>query len=384
MLVKQLAKSMLRGLAIVTHKLGFDSRTIGPPFGQSSSHELTGSKLTIYPLRIESMIQRSLPNTLEPEIDPKFYLDLERKAPACYIAEIIEGRSFGTQGVVLSADDIIIGDLCPVIASPSPEHRDLYRLKFPKVRFLSGRVGLIAGSGSEGYFHWLYDVFPKLALLEQLENKPERYIISNYRKSFVEQSIYAAGLSRDQIIPADNHSHFQAEKLLAPSPPCFTGNPPPWIVKFLRKTFLKEEIFNEVPKRIYISRQDATYRKITNEMSVQDFLKSYGFEVIILSQLSLLDQVNIFNQASIIVSPHGAGLSNLAFCNPQTKVIEIFHPDYVNVCYWSISNLLNLNYWYCLGVKNVSRKSDLAPFAQNIQVDIAKLSKLIEKLIQQS
>ena len=109
-----------------------------------------------------------------------------------------------------------------------------------------------------------------------------------------------------------------------------------------------------------------------------------NFEVIILSQLSLLEQVHIFNQASIIVSPHGAGLSNLAFCNPQTKVIEIFHPDYVNVCYWSISHLLNLDYWYFLGVKNVSRKSDLAPFAQNIQVDISKLSKLIEKLIQQS
>ena len=96
-------------------------------------------------------------------------------------------------------------------------------------------------------------------------------------------------------------------------------------------------------------------------MSVQEFLKSYGFEVIILSQLSLLEQVHIFNQASIIVSPHGAGLSNLAFCNPQTKVIEIFHPDYVNVCYWSISHLLNLDYWYFLGVKNVSRKNSSLP-----------------------
>jgi capsular polysaccharide biosynthesis protein len=39
----------------------------------------------------------------------------------------------------------------------------------------------------------------------------------------------------------------------------------------------------------------------------------------------------------VVVGAHGAALSNLAFCNPGTHVIELFSPLYVNACYRNLS-----------------------------------------------
>ena len=42
-----------------------------------------------------------------------------------------------------------------------------------------------------------------------------------------------------------------------------------------------------------------------------------------MSELSFLNQINIFYNADIIVGLHGAGFANLSFCKSGTKVVEI-------------------------------------------------------------
>ncbi len=86
-----------------------------------------------------------------------------------------------------------------------------------------------------------------------------------------------------------------------------------------------------------------------NEDEILNLLKSYGFTVIVLESMSVLEQAALFSQAKIIISPHGSGLTNLVFCQPGTKVIELFTPNYVYHCYWWISNLIGLDYYYLLG-----------------------------------
>ena len=41
--------------------------------------------------------------------------------------------------------------------------------------------------------------------------------------------------------------------------------------------------------------------------------------------MDIKQQVECFSNASHILSPHGAGLINLLWCQPKTKVIEIQH-----------------------------------------------------------
>lgn len=78
-------------------------------------------------------------------------------------------------------------------------------------------------------------------------------------------------------------------------------------------------------------------------------MKKNEFEIVDLESFSVKQQAELLSQAKIIISPHGSGLSNLVFCQPNTKVVEIFAPNYVYPCYWLVSNLVDLDYHYIIG-----------------------------------
>ncbi len=106
---------------------------------------------------------------------------------------------------------------------------------------------------------------------------------------------------------------------------------------FYRHLFLNPDA--QQFKNIYISRNDSKNRIIKNEKEVVNYLKKYDFEVYELSKFSFLEQIKIFSEAKIIVSMHGAALTNLMFCKPGTTIIEIAADFYEN---YKSSNL-NLN-----------------------------------------
>ena len=85
-------------------------------------------------------------------------------------------------------------------------------------------------------------------------------------------------------------------------------------------------------KRFYINR---TSRRLQNEEEVQSYLKSQGYVILNLEDLTLDDQVHLFMNAEAIIGFHGAGLANLLFCNTnsKTKVLEIVDRDCVHPSY---------------------------------------------------
>ena len=51
----------------------------------------------------------------------------------------------------------------------------------------------------------------------------------------------------------------------------------------------------------------------------------------------------------MIVGAHGAALTNLVFCRPGTRVIELFSPRYVNPCYRDLCVAAGLSYAAVIG-----------------------------------
>src|SRR5665213_3120713 len=81
-------------------------------------------------------------------------------------------------------------------------------------------------------------------------------------------------------------------------------------------------------------------------------LQNDGFEIIDPGGLTIPEQINLVQQAKIVVSAHGAALSNLLFSPVKTTVIELFSPDYFRTdCYYTLSAIRELNYWYLTGTK---------------------------------
>ena len=56
-----------------------------------------------------------------------------------------------------------------------------------------------------------------------------------------------------------------------------------------------------------------------------------------------------FSQARVVVASHGAELTNLIYCSPGTKVIELFSPYYLKPCFRELAALCQLDYTAVIG-----------------------------------
>jgi capsular polysaccharide biosynthesis protein len=126
---------------------------------------------------------------------------------------------------------------------------------------------------------------------------------------------------------------------------------PRWAIDYLRYEFLeKREVQPRTGfERLYISRASASKRKLINEVEVMHYLHRFGFRSVTLETMPVTEHARLFASAKAVVAPHGAGLTNLMFCQPGTKVIEIFSPNHMHTCYPIISNHVKLDHYYLVG-----------------------------------
>lgn len=152
-------------------------------------------------------------------------------------------------------------------------------------------------------------------------------------------------------------------------------------IKLLRDVFLPNTN-RKVSCRIYISRK-LSNRSFNNEKDLEENLCQLGFKILSLEQMDFNEQINAFANSDIVVAPHGAGLANLVWCGPGTKVIEIFSAKVFNDCFARLSSQLSCKHFCCwsqetggFGDVNIAEVIDLIAFgddadSSNHQVNIA-------------
>lgn len=113
---------------------------------------------------------------------------------------------------------------------------------------------------------------------------------------------------------------------------------------------------------------------MVNEDEVICCLEKYNIVPICLEDWTVAQQIQLFASAKVIVGPHGAGLANLAFCQPGTQVIEIFHAQHVVPTYWMISNHNNLEYYMVYG-QGVPDPAIRFPGLEDIYVNVDRLKQ---------
>jgi capsular polysaccharide biosynthesis protein len=98
-------------------------------------------------------------------------------------------------------------------------------------------------------------------------------------------------------------------------------------------------------RKLYVARTDAQRRVMRNEMAVIEEMRRRGYEIVIPGSLSFTEQVRLFRSARLVVGPHGAGLTNVVFCEPGTIVYELVSADYTNSCFCNLAMVCWLQYW---------------------------------------
>ena len=206
------------------------------------------------------------------------------------------------------------------------------KLKGMTASFLNG------GSGLDNYWHWIFEVLPKFAIIEKVINKKEidNFLLPDFEKKFQKETLELLNIPFSKILSSISFRHIEAEKLVVTSHPYIFNNDAPeaiqqipkWISLWLKKTFLKEVSLNSnnSPKKIYIDRSSSKFkhvRFIQNDELVKNFFIEQGFAPVKLENLSFKDQINFFNNADFVAGLHGAGFANLIFCKKNTKVLEL-------------------------------------------------------------
>ncbi|MEM7744384.1 MAG: glycosyltransferase family 61 protein [Pseudomonadota bacterium] len=115
-----------------------------------------------------------------------------------------------------------------------------------------------------------------------------------------------------------------------------------------------EAVYGEIPTeksddRLYVTRGSAKLRQPDNGKELRERLEARGFQGFTASDDNHPEQISRFASASVIVSIHGAGLTNLLFCQPGTRVIEIFPANFLKSPYWWLARRLGLAYTPVIG-----------------------------------
>ena len=97
---------------------------------------------------------------------------------------------------------------------------------------------------------------------------------------------------------------------------------------------------------LYISRSDARYRKVVNEEEVMDALRTIDAHSLMMKfgNISFEQQVQIVANTDLLISIHGAQLTNALFMRPGSGVIEIFNPKLKTPFYYNLCKNAELKY----------------------------------------
>ena len=343
------------------------------------------------------------------QLDKNAYqCSLDRPAPIQsklpFVVTIPEGRSWIAPHknswiicdaiAIMTADNYLLGDLsrfypwflpeCPY--QERKEHSVFQLEEIPPVEKIEGKVAVLSGLAGHIYYHWMFDILPRIELIQRSNLKLsdiDCFVVNSISKPFQKETLELLNIPANKILESDRHAHIQATELIVPSFPGYMDWVPPGTMQFLRQTFLPQINLakNKLSKKIYISRAKAKNRQIINEAEVSQLLTSQGFRTIFLEEMSVLEQVAIFANAEEIVAPHGSGLTNIVFCSPNTKVVELFSPNYQRTDYWMISQHLELQHYYlvgenfeCLSLRNLMYQNSLT---EDILVNISSLELIL-------
>ncbi|AZN40332.1 glycosyltransferase family 61 protein [Paenibacillus albus] len=240
-----------------------------------------------------------------------------------FVATIPRGRVYGDSGTVISPNNVLIWEVSYDWSNDPHKHPIFLTQTLPQTEFMSGNIAVLTKVGYTNYYHWMYDVLPRIYLLSCSRIPVDKYIVSENLQPFQYETLGMLGITADRLIYSNKQTHIEAERLIAPS----IGFGQKWVYHFLRSEFLSQE--PRPSRRLYISRGHSVGRTLTNEEEVIQFLQSYGFETVYPEHLPVKEQIKLFSEAAYVISPTGSALTNLTFCSSQTKVLEFFSPHFI-------------------------------------------------------
>ena len=191
---------------------------------------------------------------------------------------------------------------------------------------IKGKVfSLIQGaSGNNNYFHWMFDVLPRLIMLEKVYNLNEiDYFYCPQVKPWQLSTLSVFNIFEERLLNSNYHRHIQSDKILAVSHPWYNKGRildeakklPAWIINEIASKFEEFGKKFECGEKIFIDRRESRYNhcQIINDEEIKSHLKKKGFVVYKVGELDFFEQIYLFQNAKIIIGAPRCSICKLNF-----------------------------------------------------------------------
>jgi len=230
------------------------------------------------------------------------------------------------------------------------------------------------------YYHWMTEAILSLDILSRAIGPDASVSIALPKSMDIaavfdhRESLRSVGLDRYDVVEVAAELINVREAIWVDSD-LVQSMPAPYLQDFRQRVAARYAAPRGPRKRRLLIARKGPTRTIANIEQVQAFLSRHGFETIYLEGMSIVDQILLFQSAEFVIGPHGAGLANLLFCEPRTRVIELTPSVEMRPFFWLISEKLSLIY----GVLFCS-VAEGQGFQGAVTVDIGKLQALYGKV----
>ncbi|MBD2460366.1 glycosyltransferase family 61 protein [Oscillatoria sp. FACHB-1407] len=226
----------------------------------------------------------------------------------------------------------------------SYQNRNYLLLEHYDTAFID-RTCFLLGS-TNNYYHFVFDCLPRLRFLDTRHEKIliDRYALaeSTYHRQFLD----LLGLDLEQFEGLDRGFTYICRELTVSSNRLDTNFGGPVFEEFDSLMWLRDLILNHLEqldqlspylseeaispncKRFFISRtkQPKDKWRADNLLEIEAIFAEFGFEIVHLEELSLVDQLTLFKQAEVVAGPHGSGFTNTLFAPANAMLIELGSP----------------------------------------------------------
>jgi capsular polysaccharide biosynthesis protein len=367
------------------------SRLLGPPRGYHETVRdyldsgAADSRDRVHPGAPAETIVRVAPRSLEEPVHGKFALHLRQEVPPESVYELHGVRFWGDYaGTLIGRDDRVLGDLTRDIWEVR-RHKIFTKFRLPRCRQLAGTTAILSVAAADvNYWHWTFEVLPRIDRLRRAGFSPESidwFVVNHRDLPFQRETLADLGVPWSKVIRADAALQLECAHAVTTS-----LMPERFAVTAAACAFLNARAAAQWPearpgRRLFISRRQAGFRRLLNEEAVLAELRPRGFEVVECEGLTVAEQRRCFREAAVVVAPHGAGLTNLVYCQPGTRVLEFMPPRYVDLSFWCFTSHLRMVHGVLMGegerpadsLDPMARQDDLTISVERLRAALALL-----------
>jgi capsular polysaccharide biosynthesis protein len=306
------------------------------------------------------------------------------QVPPRYTLEVHGGRLVGDFGATVTTGGVLDYQTSGYFGITGwREHPLFLKPTLGRIEHVPGTVlSLTARGTAVNYYHFLYDAVARYGIFEEaLPGETVDAIVVPHQARYQRSLLELAGIKGPFVQPQPGVT-VVADRLLVPSTPNQDLDAPPWVVSWLRQR-LPARPSDGAPRRLYLTRGDKpNTRRYVQEPQLWPWLEERGFERVDPGTCSVQEQIDMFHDAEVVVGPHGAALTNITFCRPGTKVLEMFAPRYVHLGLWTIAEAIGgIDYRYLVGDGDHSPGRPMVGNYDDVDIPASVVQQVIAEMI---